>query len=99
MTAATEPETGYYDAVVSQLQDLGSVTVTAEAVAYLLAAAARPAEPVPHDDVILLWRALLEADRTLATETWAQAWNTTAVPDRLALLVLASRVPGLDPHH
>ena len=99
MTTALEPETGYYDAVVQQLRDLGSVTVTGEAVAYLLTAAARPAEPIPHDDAVLLWKALLEADPTLATESWAKAWNTTAVRDRLHLLVLASRVPGLDPHH
>jgi len=97
MTAATENT--YLDQVIDQLRSLGSVTVPAEAVAYLLAAAARPAEPIPHDDAILLWRALLATDPTLATETWAKAWNTTPVRDRLALLVLASRVPGLDPHH
>lgn len=91
-------ERSYLDAVTDQLRTLGSVTLTREALAYLLAAVATP-PGVPHDDAILLWQALADADPTLAREEWAQAWNTTPTRDRLHLAVLSARIPTLDPHH
>lgn len=92
----TTAEQDFEDAVVDQLRELGSVTLTGAAVGYLLAAAAQPATAAPHRDVLMLWRALLAADPDLARKTWRTAWDNTPQPDRLGLLVVAARVPNLD---
>lgn len=94
-TDAVQAEADYFAALVEQLSTRGSIALTADGLAWLLAAVVRPPE-VPHPDLVLLWRALATADPDLARDTWRTAWTTTPAPDRLALCVIAARVPDLD---
>ncbi len=94
----TTVENTYEQAVAEQLKDRGSVTVTSVALSWLLGAAVRPADPLPPDDLITLWRALHTADPDLATARWRECWDSTPTRDRLPLLIVASRIPDLDTH-
>lgn len=94
MTATAEQD--YENAVITQLRERGSVSLPAEALAFLLGGVARPPAAGQHPDYLLLWRALLAADPDLARQTWAQSWDQTPINDRIALCVIAAHVQGLD---
>ncbi len=98
MTTAADAEADYLTALTDALTARGSISLTADGLAWLLGAIARPPE-VPHDDVVLLWTALAAADIDLARTTWRQAWDAVAPSDRITLICLAAHIKDLDPNN